>query len=90
MRIESGEPACIEISESDIGEEHFFVGLRQSAGIRPTREEWVRFRTAIEYGVTSGLLETNGVTVKLTSRGFLLSNEIFQEFLNSASPSACV
>lgn len=89
-RIESGEPACIEISESDTGEEHFFVGLRQSSGIRPTQEEWVRFRAAIEYGVTSGLLETNGVTVKLTSRGFLLSNEIFQEFLNSPSPSVRV
>jgi oxygen-independent coproporphyrinogen-3 oxidase len=89
-RIESAQPACEEISESDIGEEHFFVGLRQSAGIRPTQEEWVRFRSVIDFGVTSGLLETDGITVKLTSRGFLLSNEIFQQFLDSCSPVARV
>lgn len=89
-RIESGEFACDEISESDTGEEHFFVGLRQSAGIRPTEEEWARFRSAIDHGVALGLLETNGVTVKLTGRGFLLSNEIFQEFLNTSNASARV
>lgn len=84
-RIESGEPACDEISESDLSEEHFFIGLRQSAGIQPASEEWARFRSAIDYGIDCGLLETNGVTLKLTNRGFLLSNEIFQEFLNSPS-----
>lgn len=86
-RIESGESACAEVSESDLSEEHFFIGLRQSAGIRPTEEEWIRFRSAIDYGVASGLLETNGATVKLTGRGFLLSNEIFQEFLNTSAAS---
>jgi oxygen-independent coproporphyrinogen-3 oxidase len=84
-RIESGEPACDDISESDLSEERFFIGLRQSAGIQPAKDEWVRFRSAIDYGIESGLLETNGITLKLTNRGILLSNEIFQEFLNSPS-----
>ena len=87
-QIESGEAACVAVSESDFSEEHFFIGLRQSAGIQPTQEEWIRFRPAIDSGIAAGLLETNGGAVKLTNRGFLLSNEIFQEFVNTSATGA--
>jgi len=30
----------------------------------------------------AGLLATDGATLRLTNRGVLLSNEVFQEFLN--------
>ena len=60
----------------------FFIGLRLSAGIRPAAEEWLRFDAPIHRFLDAGLLETDGATLRLTSRGVLLSNEVFQEFLN--------
>ena len=63
-------------------EEKFFVGLRLTRGIRPNREEWRRFDAPIRRFLDEGLLETRGETLRLTSRGVLLSNEVFQEFLS--------
>jgi putative oxygen-independent coproporphyrinogen III oxidase len=62
--------------------ERFFIGLRLSAGIRPDPEEWRRFDAPIHRFLDAGLLETDGATLRLTNRGVLLSNEVFQEFLN--------
>jgi oxygen-independent coproporphyrinogen-3 oxidase len=63
-------------------DERFFVGLRLTAGIRPEPEEWRRFASPIHRFLDAGLLETDGATLRLTKRGVLLSNEVFQEFLN--------
>jgi oxygen-independent coproporphyrinogen-3 oxidase len=63
-------------------DERFFIGLRLSAGIRPDAEEWRRFDAPIHRFLDAGLLETDGATLRLTGRGVLLSNEVFQEFLN--------
>ena len=63
-------------------DERFFIGLRLSAGIRPDAGEWRRFDVPIQRFLDAGLLETDGATLRLTSRGVLLSNEVFQEFLN--------
>jgi oxygen-independent coproporphyrinogen-3 oxidase len=65
-----------------LSDERFFIGLRLSAGIRPDAEEWRRFDAPIHRFLDSGLLETDGEVLRLTSRGVLLSNEVFQEFLN--------
>jgi oxygen-independent coproporphyrinogen III oxidase len=62
-------------------DERFFVGLRLMEGIRPSREEWSRFEEPIARFVDAGLLETEDGALRLTSRGVLLSNEVFQEFL---------
>ena len=62
-------------------EERFFVGLRLTGGIRPEPHEWLHFREPIQRFVDQGLLETDGFTLRLTSRGVMLSNEVFQEFL---------
>lgn len=62
-------------------EERFFVGLRLSEGIRPAPEEWARYREPIDRFVGEGLMETDGGVLRLTGRGILLSNEIFQEFV---------
>jgi oxygen-independent coproporphyrinogen-3 oxidase len=61
--------------------ERFFVGLRLTAGIRPSQEEWIRFRQPIQRFVDQGLLEFADGTLRLTNRGVMLSNEVFQEFL---------
>jgi len=66
---------------SDPTHERFFVGLRLTAGIRPSREEWERFRQPIQRFVDQGLLESADGTLRLTNRGVMLSNEVFQEFL---------
>lgn len=62
-------------------EERFFVGLRLTTGIRPAPEEWRRFADPIRRFIDAGLLETAGGMLRLTNRGVLLSNEVFQEFL---------
>ncbi len=63
-------------------DERFFVGLRLSQGIEPREDEWKRFAEPIERFVEIGLLERAGSRLRLTSQGVLLSNEVFQEFVN--------
>jgi putative oxygen-independent coproporphyrinogen III oxidase len=62
-------------------DERFFVGLRLMEGIRPAPEEWRRFAQPIRRFLDAGLLETDDGALRLTPRGVLLSNEVFQEFL---------
>jgi oxygen-independent coproporphyrinogen III oxidase len=61
--------------------ERFYVGLRLMEGIHPTAEDWDRFEKPIRRFVDVGLLETAAGALRLTGRGVLLSNEVFQEFL---------
>jgi len=61
--------------------ESFFIGLRLTAGIRPTAEEWRRFQQPIQRFLEAGLLEAGDGVLRLTSRGVLVSNEVFQEFV---------
>jgi oxygen-independent coproporphyrinogen-3 oxidase len=74
----SGTGQVMDLAHDD---ERFFVGLRLMAGIRPAPEEWRRFEQPIRRFVDAGLLETDGGVLRLTGRGVLLSNEVFQEFL---------
>ncbi|MGH9660307.1 MAG: radical SAM family heme chaperone HemW, partial [Bryobacteraceae bacterium] len=62
-------------------EERFFLGLRLDEGVRPLPAEWRRFEAPIRRFVEAGLLESAGGSLRLTGRGVLLSNEVFQEFL---------
>jgi oxygen-independent coproporphyrinogen-3 oxidase len=64
-------------------EEKFFVGLRLTEGVRPSAEEWRQFEAPISRFLGEGLLEQRGNTLRLTDRGVLLSNEVFQEFLTT-------
>ena len=68
---------------SDFSEEHFFVGLRLMKGIEPTEAEWLRFAKPIQKWVEAGMLERVGSFLRLSPPGVLLSNEIFQEFVNA-------
>ena len=64
-------------------EERFYVGLRLAEGVRPAPSEWQRFAAPIQRFLDAGLLETEDGILRLTGRGVLLSNEVFQEFLIS-------
>ena len=67
--------------ESASSDEHLIVGLRLSAGVRPTDAEWQTYAAPIRRFLDDGLLETSDGALRLTGRGVLLSNEVFQEFL---------
>lgn len=64
-------------------DEKFFVGLRLMRGVIPTSEEWRYYAAPIRRFTENGLLETAGDALRLTSRGVMLSNEVFQEFLTA-------
>ena len=68
-------------TEPAAGDERLYIGLRLTRGIRPNPADWRRFEQPIRRFLDTGLLETDGDTLRLTNRGVLLSNEVFQEFL---------
>jgi oxygen-independent coproporphyrinogen-3 oxidase len=83
-RFRSGLSPVDEIEPLDAQrrmEEHFFLGLRQTAGIEPAVEEWRRFADPIRRLSNNGLLACDGPRLRLTDRGILFSNEVFAEFL---------
>jgi oxygen-independent coproporphyrinogen-3 oxidase len=70
-------------------EEAWFLGLRLNCGVRPDAlcEEFgaQRVERAMEVVArlaADGLVVSDGETVRLTARGRLLSNDVFQEFLD--------
>lgn len=73
--------ARCEESPADAAAERFFVGLRLTEGVVPRADEWLRYSRPIARFMDAGLLERRGASLRLTARGVLLSNEVFQEFL---------
>lgn len=69
--------------ETHSSEERFFVGLRLMSGIRPSDREWSRFAEPIDKWLKAGMLERDGPCLRLSERGILLSNEIFQDFISA-------
>lgn len=76
-----GESPREDAAPANAQEERFFVGLRLSEGIEPTAGDWSRYREPLERFLAAGLLERAGQRLRLTPRGILLSNEVFEEFL---------
>lgn len=72
-------PGAIERVAAEPVSEAFFLGLRLREGIASEG-----FAEVVEKFVEDGLLERAGERVRLTSRGVLLSNEVFAEFIQSA------
>ena len=69
-------------------EESFFLGLRMNRGVslseiarRFGEETMQRFEPVFDDLVDAALLDVDGDQVRLTSRGRLLSNEVFARFL---------
>jgi len=73
----------VETSASHPREEKFFVGLRLLDGVPLDAADWREHGTAIRRFLDAGLLERSGESIRLTNRGVLLSNEVFQEFLHA-------
>ncbi len=78
----AGKSPRSETTIANLEQERFFVGLRLLRGIEPRAEEWLRFAKPIDRFVKDGLLERDGAVLRLTGAGVLLSNEVFQEFVN--------
>lgn len=79
------------VSEMTALEETFFLGLRLNQGVdrrqvvaRFGEEAFESVRGAIAKNEDDGLLELNENWIRLTPRGRLLSNEVFQSFIMSA------
>jgi oxygen-independent coproporphyrinogen-3 oxidase len=76
------------LSPQEQVEEFFFLGLRQRQGVSLdlAEQRWGHDRIApwkkrIEGLTVQGWLEQTGSTVRLPERAYLVSNEIFQEFV---------
>jgi oxygen-independent coproporphyrinogen-3 oxidase len=76
-------------------EEAWFLGLRLNAGVKPAALEAEFGREPVAPGlevadrlIADGLLEHAGDRIRLTPRGRLLSNDVFQEFLQSREVAA--
>lgn len=80
-RVEAGESPAADSTPAHLDEERMFTGLRLSAGIELTPGQRDAHQQAIERFIAAGLLTQDGDKIQLTSRGVLLSNEVFQEFL---------
>jgi oxygen-independent coproporphyrinogen-3 oxidase len=81
-------PSRTEVTAAAALEEAFFLGLRLTQGVdlRQIAEEFgedalAGVRPVIAELVEDGLLQRAEQTVRLTERGRLLSNEVFQRFL---------
>lgn len=82
-RVARGQSARTAPLEARLTEERFFVGLRLSVGVRPDAAEWLRWKTPIDRFVSQGLLERDGGALRLTDRGIIFSNEVFEEFVSA-------
>jgi oxygen-independent coproporphyrinogen-3 oxidase len=80
-RIQAGVEPVATVTASNAEEERLFTGLRLTKGICLSAVEWQRHREPIQRFLEAGLLEGNAEALRLTRRGVLLSNEVFQEFL---------
>jgi oxygen-independent coproporphyrinogen-3 oxidase len=76
------------VTVPDAMEESFFLGLRLTRGIdlgdlaaKFGKHAIGEFRTAIAEMIEGGLLEQSDGAIRLTGRGRLLSNEVFERFL---------
>jgi oxygen-independent coproporphyrinogen-3 oxidase len=81
-----------EVSLGAALEETFFLGLRLNCGIDLQKvaaefgeDAIAEFREAIADFVRTGLMESQGDVIRLSQKGRLLSNEVFERFLSVAT-----
>jgi oxygen-independent coproporphyrinogen-3 oxidase len=85
---------AVRFASPDLLEEFFFLGLRLTQGVDLKNsaadfgESAVQiFSNTILDCVAWGLLERDGDVIRLTRRGRLLSNEVFERFIGTANAS---
>lgn len=79
--LESGRSPVTAETPAEPAAERFFVGLRLASGVEVSAEDEGEYGERFRRLMRDGLLERAGTRVRLTPRGVLLSNEVFQEFL---------
>jgi oxygen-independent coproporphyrinogen III oxidase len=79
----------VQVSAEAALQEAFFLGLRLNSGVdlqdlvNEFGENAVSsFTESISELTTAGLIEKDGTTIRLTSRGRMLSNEVFEGFIS--------
>lgn len=80
-RLRQGLSPVAHEERARLDEERLFLGLRLSGGIALAPELRRRYEAPIARFIEAGLLELSGGALRLTRRGVLLSNEVFQEFV---------
>ncbi len=90
-RLNDGRATITEVrrlSREERIEEFFFLGLRQSEGVsleqaraRWKQDQWSRLIDRIERLAQDGLLIKSGDNIRLAETAYLVSNEVFQEFV---------
>ena len=80
------------LSRQEQVEEFFFLGLRQSQGVNLTQagERWgwgplALWKERMAELAAEGWLERSGPVIRLSQRAYLVSNEIFKEFIYEPS-----
>jgi oxygen-independent coproporphyrinogen III oxidase len=86
--IAGSAPARAVVPKVAALEEAFFLGLRLNRGVDLEKAEETfgpmrlsELRPAINALISDGLLHREGANIRLTSRGRLVSNEVFQSFI---------
>ncbi len=89
-------PVMTRLSPAQQFEEAWFLGLRMNEGVdvAALQREFdsallERAMHTVERLAEDGLLSTDGARIRLTARGQLLSNDVFQEFLELEAAMAC-
>lgn len=83
LRSDAGQTPRERCESAVPHEEKFFVGLRLSEGIRPDESDWRRFGPALRRFIDLGMIERHGANIRLTHRGVMVSNEVFEEFISA-------
>ena len=68
-------------TRADLPGERYLAGLRLMAGVEFRPEDEARFGDAVRHFLALGLLERSGGRIRLTRRGVMLPNEVFEAFL---------
>lgn len=64
-------------------DEKFYVGLRLSEGVVADAADWRTHGDAFERCLSTGMMVRDGERLRLTPRGVMVSNEVFEEFLTA-------
>lgn len=75
--------ARFEVTSARPDEEKFFVGLRLTEGVEINEADEYRFGHKIAQFTRDGLIERHSRRIRLTPRGVMLSNEVFEEFIGA-------
>ena len=89
--IQNGDPAgedAVTLTREEAVAEFMFLGLRMAEGVafNTFRREFGSdlrevFEQQLDYLISQGLLTQAATSIRLTRRGMLLSNQVFQKFL---------